>query len=373
MSQTPVAILTGNPRKYSETFVRRHIAELNGGATVTVALSLDEADAGDDRLLACAPVRVIPPRKRWRKPLAAWRGDRAARQRDARIAGFLDRHRASPALCEFGYVATEVAPGLLDQGRSTFCYFRGNDASARLSDPDYRAALAEILPRIDGIVAVSRFLLDRLAAHGLQARRSLVVPSGTDTRLIMPGEVDPDLVLVVGRLVAKKDPLAALEIFAAGAPATARLEFVGDGPLAEALTTRAAELGLSDRVVLHGALPHDAVIARLRRAACVLQPFRTAADGDTEGMPSIVQEAMAAGVAVVTTAHAGVPEHVRHEETGLVHPEGATEALAESLARVLTDADLRARLGTAARRYAEAELDYRILYRRLESFMGLGA
>jgi glycosyltransferase involved in cell wall biosynthesis len=228
------------------------------------------------------------------------------------------------------------------------------------------------MPSLSGVVAVSRFLLDGLEAAGLALPRAAVIPSGTDTQAFRPGETEPGLVLFAGRFVEKKAPLDALRAFAAGG-AGARLEMIGDGPLLADAQALARELGLGDRVRFAGALPHAELRERMRTAEVLLQPFRTAPDGDAEGMPGVVQEGMACGVPVIATRHAGVGEHVTSGQTGFLAEPGDVDTLATTLARVLSDRGLREDVGARARAYAVAHLDYRDLIARLEAFMLEGA
>lgn len=368
-----VAIALRDHRKFSETFVRRHIAHLFGGRTTVIALT-GAADPGDDRpVLVTGPVprpeRLTDLGHPWRMVGAHVR--QAGQRR--RLRAFLRATGTTHVLCEFGYVCTELGPMLLETGLPVFCYFRGNDASAQLRNPAYVARLAALFPRLAGVFAVSRFLLDNLAAAGLVHPNAHVIPSGTDVDVFRPepGPVGP--MLSVGRFVAKKSPVLLIEALSRLSDLPdLRLDIVGDGPEQEQARALTARLGLAGRVAFPGRLTHDEVRQRMGRALAYVQHFDTSPDGDTEGMPSVIQEAMAAGRAIVTTRHAGIPEHVRDGETGLLCEPGDGLALAEAIRRVATDAGLRARLGAAARDHALAELDYRLLYRRAETVIAGG-
>ena len=363
-----LAIAVRDHSKFSETFVRRHIDQLFGGRTVVVALS-GAAEAGETRpLLVTGPVpkaeRLSDPRHPLRMAGAHLRMALPGRQ----VRGFLRRTGATHALCEFGYVATALAPMLMASGLPVFCYFRGNDASAQLRNPAYVAQLRTLFPRLAGIFAVSRFLLDNLAQAGLVHPNAHVIPSGTDVQAFRPEPGPPGPLLSVGRFVAKKSPVQLFQALALlGDLPELRLELVGDGPGLDEARRAANDLGLTGRVHFAGRLPHDEVRARMGRALAYVQHFDTSPTGDTEGMPSVIQEAMAAGRAIVTTRHAGIPEHIRDGETGLLCEPGDVPALAAALRRVVTEAALRDRLGQAARAHAVAELDYRLLYRRTEA------
>ncbi|GGA94404.1 glycosyltransferase [Allosediminivita pacifica] len=360
-----LAIVTRDITKYSETFIHRHALRLNGGRTVVIALA------------PCpAPVRPTLTLENYRKrggvPMVL--GLNALRQMRRRrlIRQFLKAQGVTHVLCEFGYVATELERDLKGLDLPVFCMFRGRDSSAQLSSDKYRAALERVLPRLDGIAAVAQFLLDNLAARGLRHPRSIVVPSGTDTEALTPGTPEQGLVFCAGRLVGKKSPLPLIRAFARVAEQhDLRLEIAGDGPETEAAHALIAELGLEKRVFLLGRMPHDALLARMRQAMIYAQHFDTPADGDTEGMPNVIQEAMACGLPIATTRHAGIPEHVHDCETGLLVEPGDELGLGDALGRLAGDGALRDRLGRAAREHAEKELEFRRLYKRLEDFMGL--
>lgn len=110
-----------------------------------------------------------------------------------------------------------------------------------------------------------------------------------------------------------------------------------------------SELGLEDITTLPGTITHDAVIDLLGEADCFTLGCREAKDGDRDGIPNVVAEAMATGVPVVATDVSGVPELVAHEQSGLLCPSNDAAALAEVLKRMLTDQELRARVIPAAR------------------------
>jgi glycosyltransferase involved in cell wall biosynthesis len=138
---------------------------------------------------------------------------------------------------------------------------------------------------------------------------------------------------------------------------TLRVVLVGDGPLRGALEAQAARLGIGDAVDLRGALPHEEIPGLLAAATAVVLPSVTQSDGQMEGIPVALMEAMAAGVPVVSTRLSGIPELVRDGEGGLLVPERDPAALADAMARLATDASLAARLAAGARRIVERDFD----------------
>ena len=137
----------------------------------------------------------------------------------------------------------------------------------------------------------------------------------------------------------------------------ARLAIVGDGALRGVLEAQSRSLGLSEAVTFHGALPHDEALALIRRAAVLAAPSLPGRDGDREGLPTVILEAMAAGTPVVATAEAGIAEAVEDGVSGLLCPLADPPALAERLARVLTSPDLGACLGTEGCAVARGRFD----------------
>lgn len=168
-------------------------------------------------------------------------------------------------------------------------------------------------------------------------------------------------VLAVGRLVPKKgypvllDALA--EVVAAGRSITCTV--IGAGPLRDELTTRARTLGLSDVVHFTGAKDSAEVVEAYRNADAFVQASVVLRDGDRDGVPNSVLEAMASGLAVVASDVAGIPEVIDDEVTGMLVPSGDPRGLADALCRLVDDPGLRHRLGTAARSHVVATLDRR--------------
>ena len=122
-------------------------------------------------------------------------------------------------------------------------------------------------------------------------------------------------------------------------------EIVGEGPLRTILEEQIRDQGLVNTVTLCGALPHEGVIEKYSQASIFVLACTTSADGDRDGIPNVILEAMAMGLPVVSTRHSGIPEVVHNLENGmLVEPEDAT-GLADALGVMLDDPMFRERLG----------------------------
>lgn len=140
---------------------------------------------------------------------------------------------------------------------------------------------------------------------------------------------------------------------------------VGTGKAKENRKIKAliSKLGLTAVTTMTGTVTHGEVIELLNKADCFTLGCREAADGDRDGIPNVVAEAMATGVPVVATDVSGVPELVDHEESGLLCPSNDVDALAEILRRMLEDQELRAKVIPAAQAKVREVFDNRKLIR----------
>ncbi|MFN5997765.1 MAG: glycosyltransferase [Paracoccaceae bacterium] len=184
--------------------------------------------------------------------------------------------------------------------------------------------------------------------------------NGIDLSLFSPAEsVVPGRILAVGRLVEKKG--FAVLVDACAILRDRGLEFdcriIGDGPLQGALQSQIAGLDLAGRVTLTGPMPQEQLAVELGTAAIATLPCVITADGDRDGLPTVLLEAMGKGIPVVTTTVTGGPEIVAEDETGLLCPPGDPVALADALETLLTDPHRARAMGAAGRRRAEQLFD----------------
>jgi glycosyltransferase involved in cell wall biosynthesis len=161
-------------------------------------------------------------------------------------------------------------------------------------------------------------------------------------------------VLCIARFVPKKAVdllIRAMELL----PAGRRLELIGEGYLEDELRALAASLGVEGRVDFLGPQPPDAVAEAYRRCSVFCLPCRVAPDGDRDGFPVVVLEALARAIPVVTT-DAFVPEIVEDEVTARVVPAERPDALAAAISELIADRELAQRLGARGRERVREEV-----------------
>lgn len=253
--------------------------------------------------------------------------------------------RRPPYVCSIkGVIAEEL---LHERGRVRATFVR----LAQLEGSNAR--------RADRVVSTSQYCRDRIAFHyGVPTKQVGIVPEGIDvatwSAALAAAPPRPDArptILCVARQYPRKhiaDLLHAFALIERRAP-EARLRIIGDGPEHANLRQLAQTLGIVGRVDFLGGLPDDQVKHAYAHSDIFALP------SVQEGFGIVFLEAMAAGLPVVSTTAAAIPETVRHGETGILVPPGDVHAIAGALLLLLNDPQLRASYARAAR---AAVVDY---------------
>jgi glycosyltransferase involved in cell wall biosynthesis len=234
--------------------------------------------------------------------------------------------------------------------------FHGGDAT---KDKHYRKQLvptifqrrcAELQQEAALIICVAEHIREVLLARGFPATKLKVIRYGIEPEADMSPAppTERHYLLFVGRFVEKKgvgyllDAMRALE----GEGAAVDLALIGDGPMAEALKRQAAGL---TRTRFLGWLPNWEARRAMRSALAICVPSVAAQAGDSEGLPNVVLEAMAAAVPVIGSDIGGIGEAVEHNCTGFLVPPADPGAIVAAARRLLGDPALRSRMGLAGR------------------------
>jgi glycosyltransferase involved in cell wall biosynthesis len=206
----------------------------------------------------------------------------------------------------------------------------------------YREAHDFVKGLVDGRTPVE------LAPHGV------VIPTA-----LRREEISPPALLAVGRLIEKKgfDTLLRAAGVLRSKGFDFRVRIAGDGPLWPALQRLVNELDLGENVRFVGPLTEQELEHQYAQATVFVLPCRVGADGNRDGLPNTLLEAMARALPVVSTTLASVQEAVSDGEHGLLVAPDDASALADALARLLGDPNLRRQLGSAARSRVAQEYD----------------
>ncbi len=216
---------------------------------------------------------------------------------------------------------------------------------------DFKIGLPEIFESARAIIAVSEFaatyLRDKFPEAAAKIHR---VYNGVDLNAFPRATLArPPLVLSVGRLIHKKGFDVLIDACALLDKTNFRCEIVGDGPLRDQLQAQISERNLNGRVLLVGAKTERETAARLGAAAVFALPCRVETDGAMDNLPTVIMEAMASSLPVVSTEVGGVSEMVRDGQTGIVVAQNDARAVANALATLLRDEEGARELGARGR------------------------
>jgi len=370
-----LAVVSPRVGALSETFIRRHMEDVLPGDTVIVA-GTREHDGGWGLTV---PALVLDREgsglvSRARREVMRRLGWPVGDPRSVAVTRFLTSHGVEVVLGEYLDASLpwfDVAQSL---GLRFFVHAHGYDVSRSLRDPRWRAAYGKYRDA-DGVITVSAWSKARLVALGLPASRIHVVACGVHVNgeWVERPEEETIRCLAVGRMVAKKAPVFLLDAFrrALAQEPRLRLDMVGSGPLFPAACQCVRAFGLESHVTLHGARPNEVVQAMMKEADLFIQHSVTDANGDEEGLPVAILEAMAHGLPVVSTRHAGIPEAVEDGVTGLLVAEEDSSGMSERISLLALHPATRYAFGRAGWQRARERFSAQQEQAQLRVIMGL--
>ncbi|MDN4646986.1 glycosyltransferase [Curtobacterium sp. PsM8] len=264
-----------------------------------------------------------------------------------------EQRRSRPDVALLHWIIPQGAVGRLVLGRlPRVVTTLGGDLYA-LRHPVLQAVKRSVVRSAASVTCMSTDMARELAALGARPEQVHVVPMGVDEAPIAAATARETRVagrvLFVGRLVEKKGAVVLLDALERVTVAPTEVVVVGDGPLRRPLEARAGS-GVS----FVGARGKDALAAEYARASIALYPSVPAANGDRDGLPVALLEAMSAGCAVIASAVPGIVDVVEDGVNGLLVEPGDAVALAAAMDRLLADPDLALQLGRAAAETASA-------------------
>lgn len=243
--------------------------------------------------------------------------------------------------------------------------FHGADVGWCESRPELRDRLPALFDLASCVMVRSESMRRSVVDLGCPEERTWVhrsgIPIGEFPAVRRPRDASGGVTfLQVGRLIPKKGVVDTVHAFAAASARIpgARLWLAGDGDLRPDLEAAVREHRLGDKVEFLGFLDSESLLRRLHQADVYVHPSVTTPGGDREGIPNSMLEAMATGLAPITTRHAGIPEVVSDGDHGWLVEEGDREALAERMVWCAGNPEEVAAAGLRARSRVEELHDH---------------
>jgi colanic acid/amylovoran biosynthesis glycosyltransferase len=350
---------------YCATFLKpemlhiyRQITSLTRVAPVVIAQKREEAERYPfDRIAVVGKPALHFARRFWFKQVRAapWQISRGEVSALIRV---LDDARARLLHIYFGHIAVHLLPLIRVWKKPSVVSFHGADVMVDLEKPAFRAATKEMLDAVRLVLVRSESLERALIELGCPTEKIRIQRTGIPVdelpfrARVWPGDGAWKFVQAC-RLIEKKGLQTSLLAFAKFVARYPQSSFTiaGDGPLQAELKARARELGLGDKVSFPGFVSQTELRALFYGSHVFLHPSERGADGNQEGVPNSMLEAMASGLPVFATEHGGIPEAIEHGVSGILVREGDHDALAHALLEAVAQPD---QLAALARSGAEA-------------------
>lgn len=343
-----ICVVTPYEPVASETFIRAHVERMP--ARTVLVHSWPPTIAQQTAL-------SLPERVAYKLGRMLF-GHELQRETTAAYVKAFRRHRAAAVLAEYGTTGVLVMEACRKLEIPLVVHFHGYDASVRDVLEENAETYPVMFKQAAAIIAVSRAMQRKLISLGAPAEKVFYNPCGVDCTEFDASDPAsaPPVFLSVGRFVPKKAPQLTLAAFAEvhREYPLARLRMLGDGALLAECRALAERLGIGEAVTFLGAQPHAVVQEEMRRARCFVQHSIEADNGDCEGTPVGILEAGASGLPVVSTRHAGIPDVVIENQTGLLVDERDVSGMAAQMLRLAREPELAGELGRSARRHVES-------------------
>ena len=273
----------------------------------------------------------------------------------------------------FGHIAVHLLPLIRQWPKPTIVSFHGADVLVDMEKPAYRHATKQMLDAVTRVFVRSDSLGRAVVDLGGDKNKINVVRTGIPLEEFPLRERefpanDEWRFLQASRLVQKKGVATTLHAFThfLGHYPRATLTIAGEGPMREELQELTRKLKIDARVALPGFLSPEKLREIYYASHIFLHPSETGSDGNQEGIPNSMLEAMATGLPVFATDHGGIPEAIENGVSGILVPEGDYEALARELLTAAGDPHLLSRLARAGAEVVATKFDRQAQIQRLE-------
>ena len=338
--------------------IYRQITGLKRCVPVVIAQKRENADRYPFQPVHIAPK---PPthflRRFWFRQLR----DKPWQISDAELSellSVLSETRARLLHIYFGHIAVHLLPLIRAWKNPSIVSFHGADVMVDMNKPAYREATLQMLDAVTLVLVRSESLRRAVVDLGCDPEKiERAVPKNGEWQFVQ-----------AGRLIEKKGlpvTLRAFSTFLKQHP-NATLTIAGEGPLLPELQKFARELGVTDRVSFTGFVSQEQLREIYYRSHIFLHPSQTGGDGNQEGIPNSMLEAMATGLPVFATEHGGIPEAIENGVSGVLIPERDASALAQALLDASRDSDLLSRIARSGAEAVRKNFDLSTQAQRLE-------
>lgn len=338
-----IAIFSPNQNPYSETFIQAHKNYLKGKVFYYYGRKNIQLE-GHSQLSSPNERRFLNLQKKLLKKAPNF-------IQETIILKSLRENKIDVVLAEYGTHAHFILPFVRKAGLPLVVHFHGYDASIH-SVVEATKRYKDVLKYASKVVAVSRKMEQMLLDLGCPREKLVYNVYGPQPEFL---KVEPTFskkqFIAIGRFTDKKAPYYTILAFkkATENHPEAKLIMAGDGQLLNTCKNLVRHLDIQDQVEFLGVISPEKYRELLSESLAFVQHSITAESGDMEGTPLAVLEASAAGLPVVLTLHAGIPDVIIHNETGLLVEEHDVAEMANYMLRLLNDVPYAKTMGKAGK------------------------
>jgi glycosyltransferase involved in cell wall biosynthesis len=340
-----IAIVSPSQNAYSETFIQAHKNLLKGEVYYYFDGGLPRQLEGETGILLDnhSIVRRLMVRKMGQRKYGKTYYDF-----EWSVKQSFKKKKIQCVLAEYGPTGCFLMDICEELNIPLIVHFHGYDASITETLEKFSGLYQKMFSKASYIIAVSRFMTNRLIELGAPAHKVIHNVYGpNDLFFDISPTYDSQSFIAIGRFVDKKAPyylvLAFKEVLEQFE--NARLIIAGNGLLYDTCQNMVRAMGLDKNIKLPGVITPQQYAAYLQDSIAFVQHSITAGNGDMEGTPLAVLEASAAGLPVISTKHAGIPDVIEDDVTGLLVEEHDVSGMAENMIKVLEDKSLAKEMG----------------------------
>ncbi|MCV9388811.1 glycosyltransferase [Reichenbachiella ulvae] len=345
MNKIKVALISPSQNAYSETFIQSHKRYLDGDIFYYYGGKLPLYLEGSQSIVPTA-IRII-------NKLAGWIRKDTSFESAANLEYSLKKKNIQVVFAEYGPTGMAVLRICQKLKLPLIVHFHGHDASV-LKTIENNKSYIPIFNYAQQIIAVSQAMKNKLIDLGCPKEKIIVTPCAPDDSFFeISSTLSEETFVGVGRFVDKKAPYYTILAFkkVLNKHPNAQLILAGDGPLRNVCKNLIQHWGIQQNVQLPGVIKPTDFKELLSNCRAFVQHSITAENGDMEGTPVAVLEASAAGVPVVSTFHAGIPDVIIHQQTGLLSDEHDVETMARHMDQLLSDSVFSKKMGTKGKEH----------------------
>lgn len=344
-----IALISPNKDAYSETFIQQHRLNISGNIIFYFNGTLPQENDKEGYLKLS---RIDKLKFKFKKKINL----NYFKAKELALIKSFKKNKIQVVIAEYGLTAVSVCKVCEYLKLPLIPIFHGYDASIKSILEKYKTSYQEVFRIAYKVIAVSNKISKTLISLGCNKNKIIISPCAPDNRFF---ELNPNfkipLFVGVGRFVDKKAPYYTILAFSKVLKknSEAKLVIAGDGPLYNTCYNLIRHLGIEKNVDLPGVIDVSKVVEYYKEAIAYVQHSIVAINGDSEGTPVSILEASAAGLPVISTNHAGIPDVIIDNKTGFLVNEHDVDDMASKMLLLLNELEKAQSMGREGKSFVK--------------------